>query len=234
MHYAHSVSVERGDTAAFRLGRAVDSIVYERPYVVFDGVRRGKAWDAFQVGHEGIEVFSVSEVDTATEMAAAVGRHDKAMAILRAPERSHQKRFEWEWLGMRCAGTPDTFGPGLIADLKTTRDAHPDRFQRQALWYSYHAQLAWYANGLRIAGLSDPAAHYLIAVESAPPYPVTLHSLTPRLIDDGLRLCRLWMETLKVCAESGAWPGYAETAIDFDAPDDSDVSLTIDGEEVEF
>ena len=227
-HYRYALEHSRPDSAALRLGRLVDLLMFEQAApLVFDGSRRGKAWDAFKAEHDGADIFTASELEDAEPIAASFNRpeHARALSLLRSGER--QKRITWNWLGRDCAGTPDVCGQYLI-DLKTTRSAQPDAFRRDALRYAYHAQLAWYRNGMLLSGLQPPAQCYIVAVETSAPYPITVHRLTERAIDMGERLCRVWMEQLLVCEESGHWPGYCESELDFDI--DTELELTF-GEE---
>src|SRR5690606_37624772 len=51
---------------------------------------------------------------------------------------------------LRCKGRVDYYDPasGVLADLKTTRDASEDAFSRSAWDYGYFRQLALYAHAL--------------------------------------------------------------------------------------
>lgn len=224
-HYLNSITVEREDSAALRGGRLLHYLVLGGDYAVYDGTRRGKAWDDFQAEHAGADIFTTSEYDRAAPMAAAVHGHADAARLLQG---EHEQQLDWSWLGRSCTGRLDVIHPRWIADLKTTVDAQPERFQRLALRYAYHAQLAWY----RIGAGDLTRDCYLISVETKAPHPVVVHHLTEAALDQGERLCRLWMERLRTCEESGHWPGYAQSIVDFDAVELDDVTLSIDGEEV--
>jgi len=229
-HYRYSVEQQREDTLALRLGRLTDAIIFETPgVVIWDGIRRGKAWDAFKATNINADIFTLSEFEPAKEMALAIQRHDLAMQLL---DGDRQHTLRWDYVGRKCRGTPDCFTSKRIVDLKTARNAHPDKFRRDAIWYGYHAQLAWYLNGIESTLGKRPEEAFIVAVESAAPYPITIHQLTPRALDMGERMCRLWMERLLVCEASGSWPGYCEAVVPFDVIDDS-FELQIDGETVE-
>lgn len=215
------------DSTSLRLGRIVDVGVLGGPEpVIYDGTRRGKAWEQFRDQHGGLEIVTASEVESAQPIIDAVLGHEAAMSLLRSG--AIKKRLHWDWLGRACTGEPDVAGRALV-DLKTTRDAEPGRFTKQALWYSYHAQLAFYRLGMVSSGAEPPAQVYIVAVETAPPYPVTVLQLTERAIEQGERLCRLWMERLLACEATNEWPGYVQSVVDLDVPDD--LELTFGDEE---
>ena len=229
-HYLHAIKSGRdfGGSPAYRFGRLVHYLCLGGDFAVYDGVRRGKAWDAFHAKNVGRDIFTQSELDKARPVADAVLMNSDAVRLL---DGEREQEISWTWLGRDCAGRLDVAAPGHIVDLKTTNDAHPERFQRAAMRYAYHAQLAWYQNGLSFAAGQTNRDCYIIAVESSPPYPVVIHRLTDAALEQGERLLRLWFEQLLNCESSGTWPGYAHGVVDFDVPD-FDGSLIIDGEEV--
>jgi hypothetical protein len=93
---------------------------------------------------------------------------------------------------------------------------------------------AWYRRALIECGFGTPASYWIVAVESAPPYPVTVFRLTDNAIEQGERACRAWLERLLVCESADCWPTYTEAAVPFDIADaDEGFTLRIDGEDVE-
>lgn len=222
MHYLYELQHGRKDSLAFRIGRIVDiAILGGPPLVVWEGTRRGKAWEQFQEQHVDEEIVTESEYTAAAPVIEAVKNHEHAMYLLRSG--TPKERLYWKWLGRDCTGEPDVAGKYLV-DLKTTRCAEPGRFVRQGIWFAYHAQLAWYRMGMIESGLQPPDQCYFVAVETEPPCPVTVLSLTERAREQGERLCRLWMERLIACEAVGHWPGYCESAVDFDVPDELELS----------
>ena len=232
-HYHAACQWDDDDTLSRRIGRGAHAILFNTPLVVWHKRRQGKAWEAFETEHAGREILTESEHLQALAIANAIRRHPIAAPLLfdgTALERS----LSWKIDGRSCTGTPDSVGPGRVVDLKTARTTEPDRFTRQATWMHYHAQLAWYQDGLELAGKQRPAECYIVAVESVAPYAVTVLKLTERALDAGRKLNRLWWERLRACESANAWPPYAQSVIDFDVPDDDADRLIIDGEEIEF
>lgn len=231
-HYLHAATSEAPQSAAFRLGCAVDAFLigeYERVCVCSarKGTKAHIEWT--ETAPENAIVLNATEFAKATDMADAVVRHKQAMELLTG---ERQRFVEWRWLGRHCAGTPDVFSLEHLTELKTGRTAHPERFMSSARFYGYHAQLAWYRRGLIECGFGTPAAYWIVAVESAPPFPVTVFRMTDNAIDLGERACRAWLERLLVCEAANMWPAYTEAAVPFDVQEEG-FTLTIDGEETE-
>lgn len=217
LHYWHAVQVDGDPTRPMRLGVGAHAMLFEQPVVLYPGkVRNGKEWDAFKAEHEGVPILSHSEWDRATSLAAAVRGNELAMQVLTGTVK--EQVIEWSFLGRACRSTLDARGTYHLVDVKTTKCADPDRFARDAVFRHYHAQLAFYADAVKESGLGDPREAYIIAVESQPPFPVTVLKLTERALDQGRRLCRLWFERLLACEAANDWPGYAQSVVELDVP----------------
>lgn len=232
-HYFQAVTAEREDTPAMRFGRAVHTYVLGGPKpAVWEGTRRGKAWDTFEAEHLGQEILTSDEHERALEVAAAVLANPLVEQLLDGSE--FEQTVSWKIAGRACQGRTDIFNRSrrFVADLKTSMTASPTLFVRHALRMGYHAQLAWYGDGLAWAGLFEPIAHYVIAVETKPPFAPTVYEIDPKTVEIGRKLWRLWFERVLVCERSGYWPAYSESPLPLAAPDDPDFALVIDGQEV--
>lgn len=230
-HYKQALETPFSPTPAMLLGTIVHGLVLGHrcdELVIYDGDRRGKAWADFKAAYEGCEIVTAAEVERAKPIADAVLRDPVAAPFLLG---QHERTLHWERAGMSCRGTPDVIGADHIADLKTTNDARPWAFQRQALKMAYHAQLEWYHHAAAENGLHLHEC-VLVAVETSAPYAVTVLRLTDRALDAGRRMNSAWLQQLRVCEESGEWPGYAQRVLELDVPDDDELILTIDGEEI--
>jgi hypothetical protein len=232
-HYHAACQFDDDDTLSRRIGRGVHALLFNQPLVVWHKRRQGKDWEAFQAANTNREILNESEHLQALAVANSIRRHPIASPLL-FDGTVLERQISWKIEGRSCQGTPDSVGPGRLIDLKTARTTEPDRFTRQATWMSYHAQLAWYQDGLELAGKQRPDECYIVAVESAAPYAVTVLRLTERALEQGRRLNRLWWERLRVCEAANEWPPYAQTVIDFDVSDGDGEGLIIDGEEVDF
>lgn len=226
-HFHANVGLE--EAAELRKGTGLHSMLLgDADKVVVCPIRRDertKAYQEFLAENEGKQILSPKEMDAVYGMRQSIERHERAMDLL---EGTREKTILYDWCGRKCRSTPDVFTPKRLTELKTTRCSDPRRFKFQIRQLCYHGQLGFYDNALRIAGLANPVEHCIVAVESSPPYPVTVFSLTYELVDRGLKSCRLWMEALKVCEQSKVWPAYAESDVEVDV-EENDLDLDLSG-----
>lgn len=245
LHYLDAVQLDRDDTLAMRLGRGAHAMVLGEPVVKWDrpakkgegkAPRHGKAWDDFVAAHPNTEILSASEWAQAEGMANAIRRHSTAADLLLGANVLREQTIEWEWLGRAWTSRPDARSSDgrIVTDFKTTQCAEPQKFQRDATWRAYNAQLAAY--GLAVAYLNNgraPDDLFVCAVESKRPWPVTVFRLDDGARLQGEKLCRLWMERLLSCEASNHWPSYTDAIVDFSVPSDGDPDAAIDLDQLE-
>lgn len=231
-HFQAALSEDTASKVHERQGTSLHSfLIGDDNSVIEYGARRaGKDWEAFAEAHSNFTILNGKEYAKAGGMRDSIRRNRQAMELL---EGHREQLINWTWLGRRCAGTPDVFNLEQVVELKSARTAHPERFMSAAKFYAYHAQLAWYRRGLIESGFGTPASAWIVAVESTPPYPVTVFRLTDNALELGERMCRAWLERLLVCEASDMWPAYAESTVPFDIAEDDGFTLKIDGEDVE-
>lgn len=216
-HCRHAMESGWEDTLAMRVGSGTHALLFDQPVAIYPGkVRNGKAWEAFEEENAGRCILNQSEHAKAEAIADAIGCNRQAFDLLFGGDVVHEQTIIWDQLGRACSGTPDVRSDRYIVDLKTTKCADPQRFTRDATFRSYHAQLAWYLDGVVASGLGTPSEAYIVAVESTPPHCVTVLRLTDNAIDQGRRQCRVWFERFLSCERDDVWPGYVESVVDFD------------------
>ena len=113
-------------------------------------------------------------------------------------------------------------GRHRILDLKTTKCAHPDKFQWDAEEYGYHVQAAVYCDGYASAADVDPGLidYYVLAQEKTRPYLPVVFKMPPEWIDCGRGLYRAQLKVAAECMRTGVWPGYADNrVVDLHLPD---------------
>ncbi len=226
--YKAAYTDRREPTAAMRIGTAAHAMCLGGARLgVFDGeVRRGKAWDQFEADNADKDVIiTAPELAQVTKIYEAVMAHPEAGALVKAAQK--EVALEWDAFGIKCAGRIDGIVHDGIFDLKTAGSSNPFVFQRRGLYMHMHARMAWYLRGAKENKLPHETAR-LIAVETRAPFNVTVFKLTPRALEMGEKLLRLWIEKLRACRATNFWPGYVQHTVDFDVPED--VELTF-GEE---
>ena len=226
-HFAYWSGREMEPSAAMRIGTAVHAAVLGgAPVVRYDGTRRGKAWDDFEASHPGATILTATEYDTAQQCAAATRASAASAEVLYDGHGTNERLIEWDFNGIPFRSTPDRYyGPNdaaTLVELKTTRSAQPARFLRDATSRWYHSQLAVYRAALATVGVTVARA-VIVAVETVPPYNVTVLELTDRALDVGYRTACGWLEQYKVCEASGEWPGYAQAPIPFDIVEEEEL-----------
>jgi hypothetical protein len=208
-HYRHAVEHAKADAHALRLGRLVHQLTLtpELPpdVALYEGpVRRGKKWEEFQFLHADQMIVTASEIEESAAMRLAVRAHGPAAELLSRGEG--EVTVQWEVEGQAAKGRLDWLDGSTLIELKTTRAIAPRRFAREVVDRAYHAQLAWYAWGLRACGHAVTEAK-ILAVENVAPFDVAIYTIGPEELAAGERLVTEWVRTVIECERTGTWPG---------------------------
>lgn len=210
-HYRARLAEPVEETDAMRLGSAVHALALEPhtfadAFAVWPGGRRaGKEWDAFVADLDGRTPLTADQMTTALDMADSIRRAVGDMATRGRAEAS----FVWTdaETGIDCKARVDWVGPAGLIDIKTCQSTDPRVFAANAARYLYHAQLAWYYDGIAAATGETPRAAYLVGVEKAPPYDVGVFELDAQALALGRVTYRRWLSRLAECRSRGEWPG---------------------------
>ena len=214
----------REQTPAMLLGSATHCAVlepedYADRYVTdpAPGSRSKDAQAARQAERDaGREILTTAQAATVEAITNSVLGHRIAATLLDQgyPEVS----FCWEdrETHIICRSRADWWNSAhaqpLIVDLKTARDASAGGFARAVVDHRYHVQAAMYSDGwLRVTG--EQPIFVFIVVESSAPYCVALYTLSDDDLQLGRALYRRDLARLRECADTGAWPGYADDEI---------------------
>lgn len=245
LHYWHSVQEDKNenDTASRRLGRAAHAVALGGAKIAlfgpgtfqgkaYKGAKTGAYWDDFKKKNKGKEIVTAKELKKAEAMARALERNPKVRDMLYTGGTQLEHEVEWEWLnGRPCQSHFDAYRKGeFVADVKTARDGEPGRFSWSAIRSGYHAQLAFYVEACERMGHPTPEP-YIMVVENAPPYPVTLMHITPKALEAGRRMCRAWFEQLLAYEDANEWPAYTENTVELDIPDDFDERFVVEADD---
>jgi hypothetical protein len=229
LHYRANV---RTEARHLELGSATDSLLLgaigmSREVIAYPGKqRRGKDWEAYKAENAG------KLIVTRKELALAEGMRDSVLASPYAVEALKGRRQEeifWEYMGRKCVSHLDCADESgvFVTELKTAQTSNPARFRWQAFKFAYHAQLAFYRLAKQHQTGRKPSAAYIVVVGSKAPHVTVVMKLSDRALELGERLIRIWFETLLNCEKANQWPGYAQTIIELDAPDDVDLEFDL-------
>jgi exodeoxyribonuclease VIII len=251
-HYLHGLVNPRADTPALQLGRALHCLVYEPGEFAVryaaapnfnracnDDTARAKGYDggkqaalAWEASNQEREIIEADIYQRACGMRDALLADPVAGPLMRGGRVEH--RIEWtdDLTGIECRGRVDHVN-GCLSDLKSTRSLQ--WCERDAARLQYHAQLAWYSDGLEAAGLRTEESPRLVFVESEPPYDVLVLLFTEEDLAAGRRVYRACLDMLAECRKTGIYPGVSRgVARRIQLPEwalaEDDVELTLDGE----
>lgn len=210
--YQHAKANPPAQSAAMRFGTDVHTLVLEpeqfAPVVVpaecltksgsRSTAKEAAAWFAANPG-----ALTEAEVADVRACAGAVLAHPLAAAELAACNLREVPLF---WTdpdtGLECKGKPDAFGGGVLLDLKTYGGQWtPDLLVREVYSRLYHAQLAFYADGLAANGLTVEAVR-LVVVQSSAPWDVAVVEIPHEDLVAGQRT---YKKALAVVAEYEAF-----------------------------
>lgn len=219
-HHARELS-EDDPTYAMERGTALHALIFgTRKVLAYPGpVRRGKEYEAFCERNPDAEILTVSDYALASGMAESVSRSSVAAPYLQGV---YEETLLFRWNGMDCRTTPDVRGAAFLTELKSTATADPRRFLWDARKRGYHAQLRFQEHGVRAAGKGQVRDHYIVSVESKPPYPVVVWHVEPEAILEADKLLTLWSEALKNSEASEAYPGYSDCVLPLVWPKDDE------------
>lgn len=226
-HYRYGLLNPREDTEALMLGRLTHCLVYEPGAVAGRYVRepnfhrgmnddsaRAKGYDG---GKQAAAAFNPSGRDAvppdlwnrAVAMAEALGADPIAGPMIRGGYAEQLVTWTDAVTGIECRGRVDHVN-GCLSDLKTTRSIEPRLFAAQAASLGYHAQIAYYADGLAANGIALVEPPAFVVVENVAPYDVAVLEIDDATLTAGRRVYRACLDRLAECRATDSWPGVAE------------------------
>lgn len=196
---------------AFTLGTAAHSLILENDttgIVVVDAAnwmtkaaKEAKA-EALAAGKQPL---LASEVAQVTAMQDAVMAHPVARKLFTGHKAEESVFWDEDGLTLKCR--PDAWKPGLLVDLKTTRDANPNEFGKTAHEYGYHQSAGHYIDGVKAATGEELPFHFVL-VEKTAPYLVSVVELDVEAVNLGRQLNDRAKRIYRECVETNTWPGY--------------------------
>ena len=225
MHGRHARMQEAEQTVAMERGSAVHALVLgTRKVCAYPGSqRRGKEYEAFAAEHADSEILTMAEYYKARQMADAVHECKLAEPMLKG---ILEQTILFRWMGLECRATPDIRGTDYLTELKTASSSDPERFIWMALRQHYHAQMRMQGIAVECAIKelgplqAPPLDNFIVCVESAEPFPVTVFRIDEKALEAGEKLLVLWIERLKNCEKSQIFPPYAQCVMPIDLPEE--------------
>ncbi len=226
---AHAKAVIDGqikESDAFDFGKAFHAMLLEnrQEFVVHpltypseikkEIVHKPWSWNANYckdwAAHQLVDVLSHDESDDLMGMIQSV-RSNSELAKLCQGAKNEVSVFA-EKNGIKFKSRIDTLPvSGPILDFKSTTDANPQKFVRQAFDKGYFLQAAFYLDVLRLTG-DERKEFWFVAIEKEKPY---AHSIIKCASDvvSFIALGRIRyqnaLRTLLKAKETGKWPSYA-------------------------
>lgn len=227
--FKHSLTAEREDTDALRIGRLIHTAVFQphllnNEFLCLPEIDRRTAkgreeYNALVSQNPDKTCIKKEEFDKALQIAAEVRGNKHVMRLIEGAHTELSVQWKDQATGVLCKARLDCYNEdlGIVIDLKTTIDASPQGFSRKLYSYGYNRQAAWYLESLRAH--NERAAHFVfIAVEKEAPYSLGLY----RLSDEAIRLSKSENEALlrkyAECLRTNNWPGYTDGVEDISIP----------------
>lgn len=229
LHYWHDSPLnpdrpEPEQKRHFNVGKAVHDLIllgdlFPKNYFIlpdgYDG--RLKKWqdardERAAAEESGVPVLFHGEGQMVEAIAEVVAKDDLASLLLRSgtPEMTVAARDPQTGVWMRCRPDvlPDT--TEIIPDIKTTLNAHPAAFEKQATQLGYFQSAAFYLDVIaEVFGEAAAKRRFLlIAAEKNPPYPVQIYQLDDEAIQGGRMINRRALNIFADCLKTGNWWAY--------------------------
>ncbi|MBY6104981.1 PD-(D/E)XK nuclease-like domain-containing protein [Ferrimonas balearica] len=213
---------KRKETPALALGSLIHSVVLEpdnlvNEYAVAPAAdKRTKIGKELHAEHLALckekGLTSITEADLRKAVAVSDALHGDSLVAPLLVGGKAELSAVWAdpTYGVLCKCRPDYWreSDGLIVDLKTTADAHPDAVERSIIDYGYALSAAWYVEGMKNLGYENVRFVHVF-VEKEPPYNRSVIEMD----EDWLRIGqRQWSRALKGLYGAKEWNSYPSHA----------------------
>jgi hypothetical protein len=170
-------------------------------------------WATFEEDNQGKEILTGQEHEQCMAMQSSALSNPVVNALV---NDAGYTELSFVWVDkdteVLCKGRVDRFGRlyghSVIADLKTTENATHDAWAREVQRYQYHAQAAFYLDGLDTVSPVVERRFIWMALEKKPPYAVAIYEPDAATLDKGRRMYRSYLRQWKSCRTYDVWPGY--------------------------
>lgn len=224
---AHYKFGESKSSAAFDLGTAAHTAILEPEKLGSSIVRgpadrRGAKWTDAQgaADYERKMLLTAGDYDAVLRIRDAAHKNPLVRKLTAGAQVERSAFWMDEATGQLCRVRPDCYSPSLriMADVKTTADASPQKWRRSVAEYGYHVQEAMYSEGWEAAGGGDVDGFVFIAVEKDSPHVVSIFELDRAAAAQGYEIYRAALSRYAECQAADHWPGYSDKVMCLDLP----------------
>ena len=228
-HYWYEKN-NRKDTEAFKFGRAfhvaaLEPELFESSFVLAPDIPKRKKvdkefWADFNTANKDNIVLNGKELRQAQRMGKALRESRATKYLFDAAGKCEVSVFwEDEKTGAKCRCRFDKIlDNGIIVDLKTTTNAHPEAFMRDAFKFSYYTQTAIYTEGYKQAFGEEPQGFIFAAAEKDEPHGVSAFLADDDFLELGKKDFRECLQIYADCKKTGIWGGYSEEILPLGLP----------------
>jgi hypothetical protein len=207
-----------GETDSMTLGSLTDCLTltpdaFHSLFIICAAESKAaKLWKDTVAANPGFTVVKESQVTVAKAMHESIMVNRTARKLIEATVASQLSVF-WQdqEIDLYCKGRIDIplWEIGCNFDLKTTRSAADDEFQRSIWTYGYHLQAAMYEDAAASQGHGVDRFGFVL-VENEPPYLSRVVELDRSSIQRGHEALKPLKEKYAECIRGGVWPGYSD------------------------
>lgn len=183
-----------------------------------------KEWKPM-IEEQGLIEVTQGDLDTVNQILLSLERCEEVQ-ILR--EYFTQKETSLQWTeevelddgdteNVLCKLKFDAITSNILIDVKTTTNAHPFAFSKQAFDLGYHVQAVHYLKGLKAKGYDIQDCVFLVT-ETKPPYITCVYKLSPTMLEAGEHEWQRLMKKYAKCVRENYFPGYSEQLLTLDLP----------------
>lgn len=226
-HYKASLEEPEKQTDALRFGSLLHCLVlepknYERDFAIEPIVnkRTNEGKDILQQFYnENINktIISQEQYDLALKLKESIFKHSIAKKLLEAKGDTEISLF-WERNGVKLKARPDKIVDDILIDLKTTTNASPDEFYKNANKYGYEMQAFNYLDGYENCYGKKASGFIFITVEKDPPYAVCVYKASENFLRIGKIEVDACIDKFAECEKENKWEGYPEIIYELDVP----------------
>lgn len=237
-HYKASIATPTEPTPEMIKGSVIHTLIlephkFEQEFAVGAfNYRRGKEYDKAINDNPGKIVISESDYDECLQIVGAFKKEVELNPLLkRLLEGDKEHSFYWNdfMTNVLCKCRPDNITPdGVIVDIKTSKDASKDYFQKALVDLGYFISAAFYLRGVnatrreasKTCDKEFKVAHQFcfIVIETKAPFSVALYYLDRDSIKVAEMLIDKALEALAKCQETGNYEGYSRALEEIGLP----------------